>query len=50
MKTVASGFTKFIMSYLAVVFAIIFLPVFLLTQEVSAFDGIVNYIFNNKIE
>lgn len=50
MKTVAGGFARLMMSYLAVVFVIMLLPVFLLTQEVSAFDGVVNYIFNNKVE
>lgn len=47
MKTVAGGFSKLIVSYLAVVFVIMFMPVFLITTDFSAFDEIMNYLFNN---
>ncbi|MEI3604328.1 hypothetical protein SPD48_01370 [Pseudogracilibacillus sp. SE30717A] len=48
MKTVAGGFVKWIVSYLAVVFALMLMPVFLITKDVSAFEGIMNYLFNNN--
>ena len=48
MKAVASGFLKLLVSYAAVVLVIILLPVFLITKDTSAFDGIVNYLFSNK--
>ena len=47
-KKVSSGFVKLIASYFAVLFAIMLLPVFLITKDVSAFESIMNYIFNNK--
>ncbi|HZW69145.1 MAG TPA: hypothetical protein VFF20_11185 [Pseudogracilibacillus sp.] len=48
MKVMASGLLKLVVSYLAVVFVIMLMPVFLITQDLSAFEGIVNYLFNNK--
>ena len=47
-KKVSRGFMKVIASYFAVLFAIMLLPVFLITKDVSAFESIMNYIFNNK--
>lgn len=49
LKAVASGFVKWIVSYLAVVFVLMLMPVFLITtQDVSVFDSVMNYLFNNK--
>lgn len=48
MKVMASGLAKLVVSYVAVVFVIMLMPVFLITKDVSAFEGIVNYLFNNK--
>ena len=49
METVAKGFIRWILSYIAVLFVIMFLPVFLLTRDFAAFDRVVNYVFNNEI-
>lgn len=49
MKTVAEGLAKWVASYLTVVFVIMFLPVFLLTNDFEVFDRIVNYLFSNKL-
>lgn len=48
MKTVVSGFAKWIVSYLTVLFVIMLMPVFLITKDVTAFDGVMNYLFNNQ--
>ncbi|PXW87486.1 hypothetical protein DFR56_105128 [Pseudogracilibacillus auburnensis] len=48
MKKIAGGFMKWIVSYLAVFLVIMLMPVFLITKDVSAFDGIINYLFDNN--
>lgn len=48
MKTVAKGFAKFIVANVAVVLAIMLLPVFLITDNVSFFEEIMNFLFSNK--
>jgi len=48
MKAVTTGFVKLIVSYVAVLFVIMLMPVFLVTKDVSAFDSVINYLFNNK--
>ncbi len=48
MKTVAGGLVKWMVSYLAVGFALMLMPVFLITKDVSAFEGLMDYLFNNK--
>lgn len=48
MKTVAKGFAKFIVANVAVVLAIMLLPVFLITDNVSLFEEIMNFLFSNK--
>ena len=48
MKLVAEGFARWIVSYLAVVFVIMFMPVFLITKDVAFFEGVVEYIFGGK--
>ena len=48
MKTVTVGFTKLVLSYLTVAFVLMFMPVFLITHDFSAFDSIINYLFNNE--
>lgn len=48
MKKVAGGFAKWVVSYLAVAFVLMLMPVFLITKDVSAMDGLMNYLFNNK--
>lgn len=48
MVKVVKVFTKFIVSNLAVVFAIMLLPIFLVTDSVTFFEEIMSYLFNNK--
>ncbi|WP_269410647.1 hypothetical protein [Lentibacillus daqui] len=48
MKKVLHAFFKFFVANAAVVIAIILLPVFVITDDVSFFDQIMNYLFNNK--
>ncbi len=48
MKTVSNIFAKWVVSYLAVIFTIILMPAFLITKDVSAFESVINYLFNNN--
>ncbi|MGJ9457404.1 hypothetical protein [Oceanobacillus sp. CF4.6] len=48
MKTIANGFVKFIIANVSVILAIMLLPVFVVTDNVAFFEGIMNYLFNNK--
>ncbi|HLR66541.1 hypothetical protein [Virgibacillus alimentarius] len=48
MKTVVNGFAKFIVSNATIALAIMLLPVFLITEQVTFFDHIMDYLFNNK--
>lgn len=48
MKFIAKGFAKFIVANVAVVLAIMLLPIFLVTDNVSFFEEIMNYLFGNK--
>ncbi|WP_175631964.1 hypothetical protein [Virgibacillus siamensis] len=48
MVTVLKGILKFFVSNLTVVLVIILLPVFLITDSVTFFEDIMNYLFNNK--
>lgn len=47
MKVVVNGVGKWIASYVLVVFAIMIMPVFLITKDVGTFESMVNYIFDN---
>jgi len=47
MKAVVNGVGKWITSYVLVVFAIMIMPVFLVTNDVGTFESMVNYIFDN---
>ncbi|GAB3048577.1 hypothetical protein [Virgibacillus ainsalahensis] len=47
MKVVANGFSKFIIANLVVIFVIMLLPVFLITDSVSFLDSILKYLFNH---
>ena len=47
MKTVVKGFSKFVVANVAIVFAIMLLPVFLVTDDVSAFNQIMQYLFGS---
>lgn len=48
MKTVAESFAKLVISYLAVVFVIMFMPVFLITKDIALFDSVIEYLFSNN--
>lgn len=48
LKLIATGIAKFFVSNVAVVAAIILLPVFLVTDNVGFFDNMMDYLFNNK--
>lgn len=48
MVTVLKGVLKFFVSNLTVVLVIMLLPIFLITDSVTIFDDIMNYLFNNK--
>lgn len=48
MKVVAEGFARWIVSYVAVVFVIMFMPVFLITKDIALFDGIIEFLFKNN--
>lgn len=48
MKTIAESFAKLVISYLAVVFVIMFMPVFLITNDIALFDSIIEYLFSNN--
>ncbi len=48
MKYLFRGTAKFIVSNIAVIFTIMLLPVFLITDSVPIYEEIMNYLFNNK--
>ncbi len=48
MSYIAKGFVKFIVANVAVILAIMLLPVFFVTDNVPFFDGIMDFLFNNK--
>ncbi|WP_188454868.1 hypothetical protein [Virgibacillus oceani] len=48
MRKVIRGFSKFIVANAAVVLAILLLPVFLVTDDVSIFESIMNFLFDNR--
>ncbi|WP_174615038.1 hypothetical protein [Virgibacillus ihumii] len=45
---ILKGALKFLVSNLTVVLVIIMLPVFLVTDSITIFEDIMNYLFNNK--
>ncbi len=48
MKQFVGGFAKLIVSYLAVILVIMLMPIFLITNDVSFLDGMMDFIFKNK--
>jgi len=48
LKTIVNGVSKLVVSNVAIIFAIMLLPVFLVTENVAFFDHIMDYLFNNK--
>lgn len=51
MKLLGKGILRVVASYVAIPVALVLMPTFLFTQDVSAFDGLVNFIIGgeNKI-
>ena len=47
LKKILNGFFKFLVANVAVVITIMMLPVFLITEDLSFFDQIMDYLFNN---
>ena len=48
MRTVLRGVIKFFVANLMVIFAIMLLPVFIITDDVPIFNEILNFLFNDK--
>lgn len=48
MKKIAKGFAKFVVANLAVVLAILLLPIFLVTDDVAIFDQVMSFLFTDK--
>lgn len=48
MKVLGISLLRVVASYVAIPFALLLAPVFLFTQDVSAFDGLVNFIMGGK--
>ncbi|WP_404456154.1 hypothetical protein LG329_08915 [Virgibacillus necropolis] len=48
MKKIAKGFMKFFVANLAVVLAILLLPIFLITDDVALFEQVMGFLFNDK--
>jgi len=48
MKKFAGGIAKVIVSYLAVILVIMLMPIFLITNDTSVLDSMMNFIFENK--
>ncbi|WP_170145248.1 hypothetical protein [Ammoniphilus oxalaticus] len=48
MKALTRWFGRFIVSYLAILFVIMLLPVFLITPNVPEFDRVMEFLFKNK--
>lgn len=49
MGYIAKGFAKFVVANVAVILAIILLPVFLITDNVSFFDAIMDFLFRTNV-
>lgn len=49
MKKVAKGIAKVIVSYLAVILVIMLMPIFLITNDASMLDSVMDYIFDSKL-
>lgn len=48
MKTLGKGFLRLLASYIAIPVALIMMPAFLFSQDVSTFDGLVNFIIGGE--
>ena len=48
MRVLGKGILRLLASYIAVPVALVMMPVFLFTQDVSAFDGLVNFIIGGE--
>lgn len=48
MKRLLNAFSKFFVANVAVIITIMMLPVFLVTDDISFFDQIMDYLFNHR--
>ncbi|WP_156960150.1 hypothetical protein [Oceanobacillus manasiensis] len=48
MRKITRGISKFFVANLTVAFAMMLLPVFLITDNVAAFEAIMDYLFNKE--
>ena len=48
MRVLGKGILRLIASYIAIPIALVLMPAFLFTQDVSAFDGLVNFIIGGE--
>lgn len=49
MNKVIRGIAKIVVSYVAVILVIMLMPIFLITNDVSFLDGMMDFIFKNKV-
>ena len=48
MRTLGKGILRLLASYIAIPVALVLMPTFLFGQDVSAFDGLVNFIIGGE--
>jgi len=48
MRNIIEGLSKWLLSYLMVFIVLVMLPVFLITNDTSALDEMMSYLFNNS--
>ncbi len=48
MRVISKGVLRLLASYIAIPVALLLMPAFLFTQDVSAFDGLVNFIIGGE--
>ncbi|HLR60845.1 MAG TPA: hypothetical protein VK097_00210 [Lentibacillus sp.] len=48
MNSFFKGTAKFIVANIAVIFTIMLLPVFLITDSIPVYDELMNYLFSNR--
>ncbi len=48
MRILGKGVLRLLASYIAIPVALLLMPTFLFTQDVSAFDGLVNFIIGGE--
>lgn len=49
MKTVLRGVSKFFVANLLIILVIMLLPVFLITDDITIINSMMDYLFNNEV-